>query len=515
MSCLDDFNPDDTVKAPCHHYCKPCFERLVAAACQNEQQWPPKCCLNNIPESTITANIDDRLTTQYFERAVEWNIKVGDRIYCSRPECSLFIPPENISRVDGVAECRARHLTCITCRNAQHQGEECPQDRDIASTSQLAEELGWRRCLGCHAFVEHREACQHMTCRCGAEFCYVCGARWRTCSCTIANLQEHKRNAEKRRRERDEEEKRIAEAIRQVEEYEREQALKAELLRQEQLRKEEERRRKELEERIRREGERRRDVASKFAELRGVLGKLNETQRSSVRETHQGTVAQLREKVEAGMAALLEQQTAQRESLSLRLRNKIVKRQEEAQVDCALRAAEEKLIEEEYTRKLRKYWTGCPNGEEEIASAIHDLRRKMNKAFAAWQKHADDQLDAYSFRVREELDIQQELADEKRRRLERAAREEEEVLVKKITAELRWVREVVQERERLLNAREVEELEKGEDIGDWFDEDLSKELLRLEDLSVAAVSTLAASETNKGEEDTNSELFRIPGAFVQ
>jgi hypothetical protein len=31
--------------------------------------------------------------------------------------------------------------------------------------------------------VELVSGCRHMRCRCKAEFCYVCGARWRTCDC--------------------------------------------------------------------------------------------------------------------------------------------------------------------------------------------------------------------------------------------------------------------------------------------------------------------------------------------
>jgi hypothetical protein len=50
-----------------------------------------------------------------------------------------------------------------------------------------AEEEGWQRCFNCHAMVERKEGCNHMTCRCQAEFCIVCAKEWKTCDCPWFN----------------------------------------------------------------------------------------------------------------------------------------------------------------------------------------------------------------------------------------------------------------------------------------------------------------------------------------
>lgn len=46
-------------------------------------------------------------------------------------------------------------------------------------------EQGWRACFKCNAVVERSTGCNHMTCRCSAQFCYHCGSRWRTCECRL------------------------------------------------------------------------------------------------------------------------------------------------------------------------------------------------------------------------------------------------------------------------------------------------------------------------------------------
>ena len=39
-------------------------------------------------------------------------------------------------------------------------------------------ESGARRCNRCKFIVEKSQGCDHMTCRCGYEFCYICGGKY-------------------------------------------------------------------------------------------------------------------------------------------------------------------------------------------------------------------------------------------------------------------------------------------------------------------------------------------------
>ncbi|KAK8008489.1 hypothetical protein PG991_011040 [Apiospora marii] len=42
----------------------------------------------------------------------------------------------------------------------------------------MGEKSGWRRCYKCRNLVELNQGCTHITCRCKAQFCYICGAVW-------------------------------------------------------------------------------------------------------------------------------------------------------------------------------------------------------------------------------------------------------------------------------------------------------------------------------------------------
>jgi hypothetical protein len=42
----------------------------------------------------------------------------------------------------------------------------------------MGEKSGWRRCYKCRTLVELTHGCSHITCRCKAQFCYICGAVW-------------------------------------------------------------------------------------------------------------------------------------------------------------------------------------------------------------------------------------------------------------------------------------------------------------------------------------------------
>jgi hypothetical protein len=320
----------------------------------------------------------------------------------------------------------------------------------------------------------------------------------------MTHLAEVKREAETRRQARREkeawEEAEILEAIRLVEEFEREEALKAELLRQEQERLAEERRQKELEERILREGERRRAVTAKFEGLREVLSTLHETQRDMVQQHHDECEQQLEHKAKAELTSLRDRHHAERDWLQTKVETQVTKREAMFKSEYAARLAEERQIEGQYATKLQTFYGVKPSGEEKIQAAMDTLKRRMDKEFMAWKKWMDGELDTYRYHIHEEQAVREELMAENERRSESNAQETRVAFTKRKTAELWWVREAFEERDRLLDGLEVDEIENGEDLDAWFADGPLEEALPLE--------SLAATDDEVVWHDTLE--FRIP-----
>ena len=72
---------------------------------------------------------------------------------------------------------------CPKCGSTAHddddetkEGEGCVAMHDSRLLGMVSTRKDWVRCPKCQYVLERTKGCDHMTCRCGAEFCFVCGA---------------------------------------------------------------------------------------------------------------------------------------------------------------------------------------------------------------------------------------------------------------------------------------------------------------------------------------------------
>jgi len=199
---METVNKNDP-HTPCGHaYCIGCLKELFKTSMQDESLMPPRCCREEIPIDL--AKLTPKETEDFYAKSLECS--TTDRLYCSQPTCSTFIPPASI--VNSVGTCpkyvrlKLQKLsftnidihflytrlgcgvkTCSICKAASHGNLDCPKDEATAAVLALASEAGWIRCYRCRAVVELTQGCYHMTCRCRAEFCYLCKTPWKNCEC--------------------------------------------------------------------------------------------------------------------------------------------------------------------------------------------------------------------------------------------------------------------------------------------------------------------------------------------
>ncbi|KAK4214820.1 putative E3 ubiquitin-protein ligase ARI4 [Rhypophila decipiens] len=191
--CFDDEIPiDQSAKLKCRHrMCHSCLKRIFKVSIKDPQSMPPKCCAENIPLRHVEKLFDGNFKQTWNKKLAEYSTR--NRIYCPSPRCGEWIKPELIRKGDDgrtYAKCsKCKTKVCCLCSSRWHSSRTCPRDEDTSQFLEQAQREGWKRCHKCKAMIELKEGCNHMTCRCGYEFCYICGSKWKSCECAWFNFE--------------------------------------------------------------------------------------------------------------------------------------------------------------------------------------------------------------------------------------------------------------------------------------------------------------------------------------
>ncbi|KAK8192690.1 hypothetical protein M8818_007862 [Zalaria obscura] len=191
LTCGEDDVPiTKSAKLACgHRMCHSCLKRVFTMSVTDPAHMPPKCCTSDhVPLKHV-----EKLFSLNFK--ILWNKKYQEyttknRIYCPTRGCGEWISPNHIRSDQGrkygkCSKCRTK--VCALCNGKWHTRRECPKDEETKKFAEIAKEKGWQKCFNCKATVELKEGCNHMTCRCTAEFCMLCGSQWKTCDCPWFN----------------------------------------------------------------------------------------------------------------------------------------------------------------------------------------------------------------------------------------------------------------------------------------------------------------------------------------
>jgi hypothetical protein len=181
---MDPIGKKTHLQVPCgHFYDEKCLVALIQKASQDESIFPPRCCKKNIPQESFLAFLPRDIRMKFTKSAAEFSTRPRDRVYCSNPVCSEFLSGNRSSAVQSIECSQCFRSTCSSCREVAHPGVPMCKPGTASTFQVLVEEKKWQRCPECHAIIELAQGCYHITCRCTAQFCYICAASWKTCAC--------------------------------------------------------------------------------------------------------------------------------------------------------------------------------------------------------------------------------------------------------------------------------------------------------------------------------------------
>ncbi|RAL02908.1 Rcat domain-containing protein [Aspergillus ibericus CBS 121593] len=126
--------------------------KLVEDSLIGESLSPPRCCRMPTLLSPVRGYLGQGLARQYEEKGMEH--EDSHRTYCSNAACATYLMPFQVQGYIGTCK-NCRQQTCTLCIRQAHP------------------------CAQCRNFVELGTGCNHITCRCRYEFCYVCGTKWK------------------------------------------------------------------------------------------------------------------------------------------------------------------------------------------------------------------------------------------------------------------------------------------------------------------------------------------------
>jgi len=186
--CLEECPLDDrfTVE-PCKHiYCRNCIREHVHNAIE-EMKIPIKCAgcteepISYLDDQQLFMILTPEEHDRYHKQSLRLHVGTTGLLTCPQPDCEgvvEMVPPFNHF------VCPSCHFQmCTSCKVPWHAGQSCEnyqkwKEENEAGDKRMEEmeRLGqFKRCPKCTNGVVKSQGCNHMTCRCGTHFCFVCG----------------------------------------------------------------------------------------------------------------------------------------------------------------------------------------------------------------------------------------------------------------------------------------------------------------------------------------------------
>ncbi|KAF6820765.1 IBR domain-containing protein [Colletotrichum sojae] len=163
-------------------FCTRCLRSCIRAGLR-PGGWPPHCC-QPLERDTITWVRRPGLSRLYRQVREENETPAEQRVYCPRPQCAVFIPSTGPHVHRDLMRCRAcGEGACRRCRAPIHPGRPCRPEQEDEMLMDIMDQNNLSSCPFCRRVVELWDGCNHITCVCGQEWCFLCGSPYGNNGC--------------------------------------------------------------------------------------------------------------------------------------------------------------------------------------------------------------------------------------------------------------------------------------------------------------------------------------------
>lgn len=189
--CTEDVCHSKVLQLACgeHWLCHNCIADPFEAAVQNESCYPPKCCDDNGPlriediEHLLATSHPD-LNSRYNAKLEEYHMDKRFRRYCGVQDCHTFLSPDSYEHNKEhnltSADCpTCNRTTCIFCTKIVFKlmAHECESTATTMNVD-YSQAARFKICPFCDRPGLLDDGCNHVTCECGEEWCFVCIRKW-------------------------------------------------------------------------------------------------------------------------------------------------------------------------------------------------------------------------------------------------------------------------------------------------------------------------------------------------
>ncbi|PON66070.1 E3 ubiquitin ligase RBR family [Parasponia andersonii] len=180
-------NESFRVRGCSHVYCSECMARYVASKLQDnvtEIGCPVSECKGSLEPEYCRSILPQEVFDRWGMALCEALILGSEKFYCPYKDCSVMMIDDG-KEIIKESECPSCYrMFCAQCKVPWHAGIDCAEfqklnkderEEEDIMLMQLAKKKHWRRCPNCNFYVERKDGCLYMLCRCRTAFCYNCG----------------------------------------------------------------------------------------------------------------------------------------------------------------------------------------------------------------------------------------------------------------------------------------------------------------------------------------------------